>query len=97
MPDIVHIIRTLNLQRSHCERKANQIGNSINTELLRFGVNLGTKGSVTLNNEVRNLVLDQLSEHPQLEPGCTNDMIPSQIKTVLLDCYDEWDRQRTGR
>ena len=94
VPDIVHIIRTLNLQRSHCERKANQIGNSINTELLRFGVNLGTKGSVTLNNEVRNLVLDQLSEHPQLEPGCTNDMIPSQIKTVLLDCYDEWDRQK---
>ena len=33
VPDIVHIIRTLNLQRSHCERKAVQIGNSINSEL----------------------------------------------------------------
>ena len=95
VPDDVHVIRTLNLQRTHCEQKANQIGNSINSELLRYGVNLGTKGSVTLNSDVKELVLDQLSDAPGLEPGCINDMIPSEVKSVLKQCYSEWERQKT--
>lgn len=94
IPDDVHVIRTMNLQRTHCERKANQIGNSINSELLRYGVNIGRNGSVTLNADVRALVMDQLSESPQMEPGCLNDMLPAEIKAVLKQCYAEWDRQK---
>ncbi len=94
VPNDVHIIRTLNLQRVHCERKANQIGNSINSELLRYGVNLGRDGSVVKDEKVRTLVMDQLSEHPQMEPGHSNDMIPEQVKFILKQCYSEWDRQK---
>ena len=94
--DVVHEIRTLNLQRDHCERNANRIGNNINSELLRYGVNVSSQGSVTLNHDVRNLVMDQLSEHPQMEPGCTVDLIPPDIKKVLKTCYEEWDKQKAA-
>ena len=89
--DDIHVIRTLFLQRDHCERKAIQIGNSINSELLRYGVNIGREGSVTLNTEVRKHVMDQLSDDPQLEPGRTIDMIPSEVKVILKNSYEEWD------
>lgn len=94
VPNEVDIIRTLNLQRVHCDRKATQIGNNINSELLRYGVNIGRNGSVTKDAAVRELVMDQLSEHPQLEPGCSNDTLPSEVKSVLKQCYSEWDRQK---
>ena len=95
VPDDVQVIRTLNLQRSHCERNANRIGNNINSELLRYGVNLGREGSVVLDKDVRNLVLDQLSERPQMEPGCTTDLIPSEVKSVLKNSYLAWDEQKS--
>ena len=94
IPNDVHVIRTLNLQRVHCDRKANQIGNNINSELLRYGVNLGRNGSVTNDPKVRALVMDQLSEHPKEKPGCDNDLIPAEVKLVLKKCYEEWDRQK---
>lgn len=92
--DDVNVLRTLYQQRRHCERRATQIGNSINSELLRFGVNIGRDGSVTKDKDVREHVMDQLSEHPKLEPGKTNDYIPSDVKEILKNSYSEWDRYK---
>ncbi|MBR3245782.1 MAG: transposase [Parasporobacterium sp.] len=92
--DDINILRTLFQQRRHCERRANQIGNSINSELLRFGVNIGRDGSVTKNRSVREHVMDQLSDHPAMEPGKTNDFIPPEVKAILKKSYEEWDRYK---
>ena len=91
VPDDVNVLRMLYQQRRHCERSATQIGNSINSELLRFGVNIGRDGSVTSNKTVREHVMDQLSEHPLMEPGCSHDFLPDEVKKNLLESYDKWD------
>ena len=76
-PDI-NVLRMYYQQRRHCERRATQLSNSINSELLRFGVNIARDGSVTRNKEVRAHVIDQLSERPTMEPGRTHDYLPSE-------------------
>ena len=92
-PD-VNILRMYYQKRRHCERRATQIGNSINSELLRFGVNIGRDGSVTRNKDVRAHVMDQLSEHPTMEPGKSHDFLPVEVKETLKTNYQEWDEYK---
>lgn len=92
-PDI-NVLRMYYQQRRHCERRATQLGNSINSELLRFGVNIARDGSVTRNKEVRAHVIDQLSERPTMEPGRTHDYLPSEVKNTLKENYGKWDKYK---
>lgn len=92
--DEIKTLRTLFQQRKHYERWATQTGNSINSELLRYGINIGREGSVTGNKEVREHVMDQISEHPTMEPGCTDDCIPEEAKQILRKKYELWDEYK---
>jgi transposase len=91
VPDGINTLRTFFQQRKHYERWATQTSNSINSELLRYGVNLAREGSVTKNKEVRDHVMDQLSDHPTMEPGCYVDNIPAEVKELLRYKYVLWD------
>lgn len=93
--DEVNTLRTMFQQRSHYERWATQTSNSINSELLRYGVNLAREGSVTKNKEVRAHVMDQISDHPTMEPGSVVDNIPAEVKELLKNKYVLWDEFKT--
>ena len=93
-PPDVNVLRMYYQKRRHCERCATQISNSINSELLRFGVNIGREGSVTKNKKVREHVMDQLSENPEMEPGCSHDFLPAEVKATLKESYDKWDEYK---
>ena len=91
VPPDINILRMYYQQRRHCERRATQISNSISSELLRFGVNIARDGSVTRNKEIRTHVMDQLSEHPNMEPGKSHDFLPDEVKEALKENYQKWD------
>ena len=36
--------------------------------------------------------MDQLTEHRKMEPGCSTDNIPVEVKELLKYKYELWDR-----
>lgn len=83
--DDVKVLRTLSLERERCSARAVNIGNHINSELLRYGITLGREGSVTRKREVRNQV-----ENILMSTG-RDYKIPDTVRMILKEEYRKWD------
>lgn len=88
----VKVLRVMISQRERCIRDATVSGNRINNILTRFGVTVGSSGSVVRDRHVREIVESQISDHPCAAEGLCPIPIPAEVRLVLRGEYEKYDR-----
>jgi transposase len=84
-------LRVLLAERNNFNKLATRCSNRINNTLLKFGYTLGRDGSVTNNNNIREVIEDQISDHPSEISGICPLGIPEDVKTVFSEGYRQYD------
>lgn len=94
VPANVQDLRVLISQRDYYSRLGSAIGNRINSTILKFGYTIGKEGSVVKNKDVRTLVENLISDHPDasLPPNLPPDRIPEDTRHVLSEEYQLYDQ-----
>ena len=90
-------IRELRLLLSHRARyrhDATRIGNAINNCLLGFGMNIGREGSVVINQSIRAIVEDQISDNPSKRDDLCPTGIPVDVRQAIRELYERYDTLR---
>ena len=88
-------LRSLIDQREAFSHSATKRSNSINSLLLKFGITLGHSGSVTKNLEIRQKVMDLISDNPSpMMKELYPDDIPCEVKDTILKMYEQYDEDR---
>ena len=94
--DEISTLRALLAERSHYGKLATQIGNRINSLLLRFGITIGREGSVTKSSAIREIVEEELIsdsfDAEKLDISLCPDGLPDDVKTVIQEEYEAYDR-----
>ena len=84
-------MRVLIAERENCSKLATRCANRIVNNLLKFGYTIARNGSVVKKKDVREYVLDQISECPQIQPISDKIGIPDDVKKVLREIYDDYE------
>ena len=88
----VKTLRVMISQRDRCIHDATVAGNRINNIITRFGLTVGRSGSVVRDPHVRAIVENQISDAPVPVEGICPIPIPPEVRTVLRDEYEKFDR-----
>ena len=88
----VKTLRVMISQRDRCIHDATAAGNRINNILTRFGLTVGRNGSVVKAPSIRAIVEDLISDDPGTRDGLCPILIPMDVRIVLRDEYDKFDR-----
>jgi transposase len=87
-------LRVLLAERNNFNKLATRCSNRINNTLLKFGYTLGRDGSVTSNKNIREVIEDQISDHPSEISGICPLGIPEDVKSVFSEGYRQYDMYR---
>lgn len=91
----IQALRVLIAERENCSKLATRCANRIVNNLLKFGYTIARNGSVVKKKDVREYVLDQISECPQIQPISDKIGIPDDVKKVLREIYDDYETYKT--
>ena len=87
----VKTLRVMIAQRDRYIRDATVAGNRINNILTRFGFTVGRNGSVVKDRAIRDIVEDQISDHPSEIKGLCPFQIPMEVRMILREEYEKYD------
>lgn len=83
-PSDVQQLRMLNAEREQFHKNAVRTSNRINNDLLQLGYTIGRAGSVMGSEEVRRILMDELSEHPNPDVQYRPEGgIPESVRTLF--------------
>ena len=87
-------LRVLLAERNNFNKLAARCSNRINNTLLKFGYTIGRDGSVTKNKGIREVVENQISDHPSEIPDICPLGIPEDVRSVFREGYRQYDMYR---
>lgn len=87
----VRELRVLISERNRYVHEATAASNRINNIIVRFGLTIGREGSVSKNKEIRSVIEDQISDHPNHNNELCPYGIPEKVKGVIRDEYQKYD------
>ena len=90
-PQEIQSLRVLIAQRNRFSKLATQSSNRINNILVRFGITVGRRASVTKDKKTRAIVEDIISGHPHAHSGICPKPLPEHIKTIIRQEYENYD------
>ena len=88
-------LRLLVAERDRCISEANVASRRINNSVVRFGLTVGRKGSVTKDKDVRSIVMNQISDDPNYDVNVCPIGIPDDVKQIIRANYDKYDSLTT--
>lgn len=98
VPTEVEELRILIAEKNSYSKLATRANNRINTNLIKFGANMGREGSVTKDKDVREAVCSLLSDHPDTEQyNVCPDGIPESVRAALLEEYKNFDEYSASK
>ena len=84
-------LRLLVAERDRCVKEATVASRRINNSVVRFGLTVGRKGSVTKDKDVRSIIMNQISDDPDYDLDICPIGIPDDVKKIIQANYDRFD------
>ncbi len=87
----IEAARALHAEYVFSSRMCSRISNRINSKLLQFGFNVSIAGSVTGNPDVREIVMNLISDNPTPNNNLCVNELPKQVRILIRKMYEEYD------